>query len=207
VDVTIGVATFGGEEWVRLAHERAIPSAEAQGVPVIHRHAATLADARNAVLADVETEFVIHLDADDELEPGYVEALASGTADLRAPAVRYVTAHRERAPYVPRVAGHAHACTAACLPDGNWLVIGSAVRAQMLRDVGGWRQFAWSEDWDAWIRCWQAGATIEAIPEAVYRAYVRLDSRNRGPDRAFRNTVHQQIHRANFPEQYEEAAA
>ena len=88
------------------------------------------------------------------------------------------------------VAGHRHDCTAECLPEGNWLVVGSLVRAQMVRDVGGWRDFTWSEDWDLWLRCWLAGATVEAIPDAIYRAYVRPNSRNRAPQHAERIAAH-----------------
>jgi hypothetical protein len=68
----------------------------------------------------------------------------------------------------------------------------------MIRDVGGWRDFAWSEDWDVWLRCWLAGATVEAVPAAVYRAHVRPDSRNRAPAREARLAAHQAIVAANF---------
>lgn len=207
-DVTVAVATYGDGEWVEMARTRALPSALALGVPVVYEHGESLHEARNAALARVDTEWVIHLDADDELEPGFVDALARGSADVRAPSVRYVKPNgRSFDPYVPRVAGHQHDCTADCLPDGNWLVCGSAVRAQMLRDIGGWRDFPWSEDWDVWLRCWKAGATFEAIPDAVYRAFVNRQSRNRAPDQAFRNEAHRAIHRANFPELYDEEAA
>jgi GT2 family glycosyltransferase len=198
VDVTVCVATFGHRSWAELA-ARAMRSAVDQA-PVIHVHGDTLHDARNEALAQVETEWVIHLDADDELEPGYVDAIAAGAADLRAPSVRYVRGARPYAPYVPRVAGHDHACTATCLRAGNWLIVGSAVRAELVREVGGWRDFPWSEDWDLWLRCWLAGASIEAIPAAIYRAHVRADSRNRAPDSAFRRAVHEEIYRANVPD-------
>ena len=207
-DVTVAVATYGEQHWVHLA-QRAILSAHAQA-PVLHIHADdagdTLAVARNRALEQVDTEWVVFLDGDDELEAGYIDALASGTADLRAPAVRYISGQRAEMPHVPRVAGHAHACTADCLPHGNWLVIGTAVRTHTLREVGGWREFGWSEDWDAWLRCWKAGATVEAIPDAIYRAHVRPDSRNRAASRKERNRWHWEIHRANFPELYPDAA-
>lgn len=206
--MTIVIASYGDREWLDLACDRATRSAMPQGAPVIYVHGLTLHGARNAGLAQVETEYVVFLDADDELEPGYIDALRAGIADLRAPAVRYVRPNgRAAAPYVPRVAGHHHACTGECLPDGNWLVVGAMASTRLVRGVGGFRDFSWSEDWDLWLRCWRAGATIEAIPTAVYRAHVRSDSRNRAPDRAARLAAHQAIHRANYPEQYAEAAA
>src|SRR5687767_11356621 len=132
MDVTVCVATYGDPEWVNLAETRAVPSAEAQAT-TIHLHGFTLHDARNACLKLVKTPWVIFLDADDELEPGYVDAMAAGTADLRAPAVSYQRRHhRARPAGMPKVAGHRHDCTADCLIDGNWLVIGTCARAELL---------------------------------------------------------------------------
>lgn len=197
MDVTVAVATFGHDRWRQLAAARAIPSAVALDLPVVHAHAATLHEARNAALAHVATEWVVHLDADDELEPGYLAAMAAGTADVRVPSVRYVHDGHSRAEALPRVAGHTHDCVASCLAYGNWLVIGTAARTELLRKVGGWRDWPVYEDWDLWIRCWQAGSTIEAMPEAVYRAHVRPDSRNRGANRATKLEAHREIARAN----------
>lgn len=197
-DFTICIATFGDASWPQLAAERATPSAEAQGCPVVFRHEDTLAEARNAALADVETEWVVFLDADDELTSGYIEAMDRGTTDVRGPIALYVRGSRERY-WQPRVAGHTHDCTTDCLPEGNWLLVGSAVRTEMLREVGGWRDFPWSEDWDTWLRCYKAGATFELIPNAIYRAHVRPDSRNRGATREAKLAAHRAIYEANFP--------
>lgn len=197
MDVTVVVATFGGTEWVELAERRAIPSAEKLGVRVVHAHADTLSDARNAGLAQVDTEWVCHLDADDELEPGYFDAIAAGAADVRAPAVRYVSWTADRPARMPKVAGHSHDCVAECLTEGNWLVIGSVARADLLREVGGHHEYPWSEDYDLWVRCWKAGATFESVPDAVYRAHVRRNSRNRSASREVRLASHQAIARAN----------
>lgn len=198
MDVTIAVATFGDRSWVDLARERAIPSAEQFGCRIVHVHADTLMAARNEALTQVDTEWVIHLDADDELEAGYIDAMAAGSADLRAPAVRYMQGRWPDPLRIPKVAGHQHDCVAECLREGNWLVIGTAVCAEMVRQVGGWRDFEWSEDWDLWVRCWLAGATVEALPDAIYRAHVRRDSRNRGASREVRSACHRAIYEANF---------
>jgi glycosyltransferase involved in cell wall biosynthesis len=200
VDVTI-VVPATDDVWLRLARQRAIPSAQALGVPVVEGVGPTVMDARNDGLAQVTTEWVVHLDADDELEPGYLDAMAAGTADVRAPAVRYMLPGgrpgTDVGPAMPRVAGHTHACEASCLPYGNWLVVGAAVRTDLVRRVGGWRGYEWSEDWDLWLRCHLAGATIEPVPAAVYRAHVRWRSRNRAISPAKRLAVHRQIAAAN----------
>jgi glycosyltransferase involved in cell wall biosynthesis len=197
LNVTVVVATFGGWSWVDLANERAIPSVRQQGVMTVHAHNQTLWHARNAGLDQVATEWVCFLDADDELEAGYFDAMATGTADVRAPAVRYIRPDgTAAAPYVPKVPGHDHDCSGDCLPFGNWLVVGSVARTDLLRQVGGWDAWPMYEDWDLWLRCQQAGATFEAIPRAIYRAHVRQDSRNRAPDRTARLEAHRSIARA-----------
>lgn len=196
MDVTIAVCTFGTDWWVQLAERRAIPSAERFGVPVVHVHGDTLHGARNEALARVDTEWVVYLDADDTLEDGYLTAMAAAPGDLRAPAVRYVGGRAYR-PGIPTVAGHKHECEADCLAYGNWLVIGTAAPVELLRGVGGWRDFPVYEDWDLWARCWQAGATIARVPDAVYRAYARHNSRNRGSTTKAKRETHQAIARAN----------
>lgn len=195
--ITVAVATYGTSWWTDLAQRRALPSAEALGVPVVYVHGETLHGARNDALSKVATEYICFLDADDELEPGFFDEISKVSADLRVPAVRYVLNGRPNNSAMPRVAGHYHACQPTCLEYGNWLVIGTVARTELIRRVGGWRDFAWSEDWDLWVRCWQAGATIEVVPSAVYRAHVRLDSRNRAPTQAVKHAAHQQIARAN----------
>jgi glycosyltransferase involved in cell wall biosynthesis len=148
---------------------------------VIHVHHDSLAQARNAALAEVESEFVIHLDADDELEPGYIEAMSRGSADIRAPSVRRVYPRYgipEDTAVVPKVWSHEHSCTGECLRAGNWIVIGACARTELVRNIG-WEEFGWSEDWAMWARAWKAGATFETISEAVYRAYHNRRGRNR----------------------------
>lgn len=196
-DVTILVGTYGHQSWVDLANRRAIRSAGEQNVPIVHRHCATLHEARNACLHAAATEWVIHLDADDELEGAYVQTMMAGEADIRAPSVRYVQGNHAQRPRVPNVWGHQHQCVAECLVGGNWIVVGALARRQMIIDVGGWRDFTWSEDWDVWLRCHLTGASIEAIPRAIYRAHVRPDSRNRGASQAERLAAHRAIARAN----------
>jgi GT2 family glycosyltransferase len=197
VDVTVVVPTTD-PWWSTLAHQRAIPSARALGVPVVEGSGRTVHDARNNGLAQVTTPWVVHLDADDELEPGYLDAMATGSADVRAPAVRYVyPGNRADVPRMPTVAGHTHACVAECLLYGNWLVVGALAPTDLIRQVGGWRDFAWSEDYDVWLRCHLAGASFEAIPQAIYRAHVRAGSRNRVLSRAARLEAHRAIAAAN----------
>lgn len=197
LDVTVCIATFGADSWRELAATRAVPSALALDVPIIRMHASSLREARNRALDAVTSELVCFLDADDELEPQYFDRIDEVTADVRAPAVRYVRNRFDQGVRMPRVAGHAHDCTAECLAFGNWIVIGAVAPTRLLKDVGGFRDFTWAEDWDLWVRCWQAGATIAPAPRAVYRAHVRRDSRNRGATQDEKNAAHRAIAEAN----------
>ena len=189
--ITVVIATFGDDIWREHA-KRAIASAENQAA-VIYVHGDNLADARNKGLAKVETEYVIHLDADDTLLPGYVSAMQTGSADVRVPMVRNMHGRR-RAPFSFTVYGHRHSCQPECLLEGNYIVVGAAVRTDLARAVGGWWDEPLYEDWSLFLRCQQAGASFEYIPEAVYGFHKTPDSRNRsGPAFEERHFWHQSI--------------
>ncbi|HEY9482901.1 MAG TPA: glycosyltransferase [Micromonosporaceae bacterium] len=204
--VTISVATFGDEKWADIARRRAIPCAESFGVPVLHVHGETLHDARNEALQRVETDFVIQLDADDELAPGYVDAMLAGTCDVRVPWVSYVkpmksirVPARASDPMRWYVWGHHEpgGCAAACLAEGNWCPVGSMVRTDLARRVG-WRDWPMWEDYDFWCRVWQAGGTFEWAAGAVYRYWVgRTDNRNKTLDFEGRKALHMLMAAAN----------
>lgn len=185
-DYTVVVATFGDSSWQRLA-DRAAYSVKSQAEVVRYHGGESVAEARNAALALVQTEFVIFLDADDILEGGYISAMKQGSADIRAPRVRVIHNGRGmyREPMMPWVSNCAHVnrhpgeeCVGECLQYGNWVVIGAAARTELLRDVGGFHDEPIYEDWALWLRCWAAGATFEPIHEAIYRQHIRGESRN-----------------------------
>jgi glycosyltransferase involved in cell wall biosynthesis len=196
MDVTICVSTFGEEKWKTLAAERALPNARSFGVPVIYNHDKTLHEARNLGLSQVKTEFVCFLDADDELAPGFFEHMAEVDSDLRPPSVNHVY---ERVTFMPRVVGHNHVCVAACLEFGNWLVVGTVARTELLKDVGGWKEWGTFEDFDLWQRAWIAGATIIPVPAAIYRAYSTPQGRCRNLPIEESTRIQRQICETNLP--------
>lgn len=173
--VAVVVATFGDESWRAKARAHALPSAEAeQPDQLVHIHGRTLAAARNAGVAETSTEWLCFLDADDELEPGYLDTLLTGSGDLRAPAVRYVQPCDIGGDAIPPIVTFVD----RDIDTMNPCVIGTLVRRTMFDRAGRfWNEPAW-EDWSLFRRCWLLSATIVHHPSAVYRANVNDHGRN-----------------------------
>jgi glycosyltransferase involved in cell wall biosynthesis len=171
---SVVIASHGKDEWEQLALTRALPSAKEQGCEVLigHDSHGTRASVRNALTEKATGDWIITLDADDELAPGYVTAMEERAVSidwwLLTPMIQYVKHGRVRKPkFMPEVD----------LAQGNWMVVGTAVPRALLLEVGGWRTFThdgvlnqW-DDWDLWIRCVKAGAGVVKVPDAVYVAH------------------------------------
>jgi cellulose synthase/poly-beta-1,6-N-acetylglucosamine synthase-like glycosyltransferase len=167
-DVTICVATFGDDSW-KVKAEACGDAAAEQGADVLAYHGLTLASARNAMAGDAGTEFLIFLDADDEIAPGYIDAMLTADGDLRAPRLHLV--HPDGSTEIPDLASRDIATMNPC-------AIGTMIRREMFLDVGGfWEERAW-EDWSLFRRCWLTGASIVHVPDAVYVSHVDPAGRN-----------------------------
>lgn len=166
-DVTIIIPVYGDHDrWMPLAR-RAAGSAITQTVPparVFISAGETLSAARNGAAEWARTEWLCFLDADDELDVRYVEAMLAAEGDVRQPATLGIDAQGQEDP-LPVV------IPAKPFMYGNYIVIGAFVRTQLFFDVGGFRELPAYEDWDLWIRCWLAGAQIGVAPEAIYRVH------------------------------------
>lgn len=185
VGIVIGI--FGDlKEWTDRAL-RAAESVKRQTVtcPWVISWDDTLQKARNGGVellvqecAEVgsEIEWLIFLDADDTLDPRYVEKMLRGTGDLRQPSTVGVYPDGSEDSVVVLIP------PGRTLLEKNHLVIGSMIRASIFNAIGGFNDLPVLEDWDLWIRCARAGAQITACPDAVYRVGVNLDSRNQDTD-------------------------
>lgn len=210
MDVSVVISTFGSQQWEHMAKVRAIPSANQFGVPVIYNHGPSLYEARNAGLNQVKTEYVCHLDADDELDSRFFNEISKFEGDLRAPSVLYTRNSSRRYTHrrgqggdlarLPKVAGHVHDCIPDCLETGNYLVVGTVARTELLQSIGGWRSYPVYEDFDLWQRCWIAGATIVTVPKAVYIAHTTGRGRNNSYPINKRRLVHYEIAKTNLPD-------
>lgn len=185
--IGVVVATFGDEaRWGPLA-DRALRSVARQTVVpdnVVRVHADTLMDARNDGAELAGTDQLVFLDADDELDPGYVGAMR--TAYLAA---LCRSDHRTflLQPATLDVTDGVEAPAPVLLPqrpllEANFMVIGTMVSTELFFEVGAFRDWPLYEDWDLWIRCWLAGAGLAQVPGAVYRVSVARGGRNL-PDR------------------------
>lgn len=196
MDVSIVVSTFGNYKWQLLAQERALPSASSFDVPVIYNHGKTLHEARNLGLSQVETEYVCYLDADDILAPGYFDEIEKVEGDIRVPAVSYYPNPSK----MPNVVGHTHSCNAYCLDEGNWIVVGAVAKVELLKKVGGWKNYEVFEDYDLWQRCWIVGASIVPVPKATYIAYSTPQGRNKAMPVEKSRAIQKLICETNLPE-------
>lgn len=182
--ISVLIATHGDDAWRDLAWSRAYPTAadQADEVLVVHEPDKTLAQTRNILAGAAFGDYLCFLDADDELEPGYIDRMREAfprfetwiinppDAPLLAPAVRYVDQNGSASKAVIPSKGR--------WPDLNECVIGTLVWRKLFAAVGGFRELPSLEDYDLWLRCVKAGATIRHVPAAVYRATVRAGSRN-----------------------------
>jgi glycosyltransferase involved in cell wall biosynthesis len=178
-DITVCISTFGDVDvWMPLAH-RAWRSAERQTLEpadIICAHRDSLEEARNAAAGHVSSGWLCFLDADDELDPNYLAAMRQAVdmavGDLLLqPATLGILPDGTEDPFPVVI-------PAKPLIDGNFLVIGTLIRAEQFHRVGGFRDFPCYEDWDLWLRAWLDGAMAVAVPDAIYRVHVSPNSRN-----------------------------
>lgn len=208
--VSILIATYGEEAWSELAWSRAYPSTLEQGaheVLVGHEPEGTIASARNHLAEKATGEFLLFCDADDELAPGYIEAMTEAIEarskherelgpTLFTPRVQYVNhGRREKPKFWPE----------KDLRHSNWLVIGTLVPRGLFLELCGFDDAEHAyEDWSLFARCWKAGAQIVKVPDAIYVAHVIGGSRNRRMSSRERVEIHYAIGRRLFPEVYDE---
>lgn len=193
VKVSIIIATYGEQSWADLATERALPSAIGQGAHEIlqgHYPDLTIGPARNAAGEMATGDWLCHLDADDELAPGYLDAMArvSGDNVLLTPAVQKMRKGR--------LSGHPSFYPEVDLLIANWLVIGTLVRREMFEYVGGFQDYPHGfEDWSLWFKCAHVGARVVKVPKAIYVQHVNPQSKHRQGwrDRRWQVETHQRV--------------
>lgn len=199
--VTVVVGSHGDDSWARLASERAVPSALRSGadeVMIDHHPNGTRAQVRNALTDAAAGDYIVTLDADDELAPGYCDAIREmdPCGELVVPRVQYVRGHRAGAP---------HFLPEQDIRVDNWMVVGTAFPREVFLKVGGWRTLTGTgtmneaDDWDLWARLTNDGCGIAYCAAAVYRAFVDRPSAHRQSGRRQREKWAREIRALNWP--------
>lgn len=180
MSIAVILATFGDRlVWDRFA-QRAQQSVEAQTDQPneFHRvHADELHIARNRGAMASLADWLIFLDADDLLSPGYVAAMRA-TIETHPQAQIHV-------PYIEKLRNgqvfHRGRLKQAgpSILEVNHLPIGAMVRRDLFLEVGGFDDWPILEDWHFWMKCEASGARWAWCPEAVYRINWRDGSRNK----------------------------
>lgn len=174
--ITCCIGTFGETKWQQLALDVAAPSARADGLDVVLRQGASLRSARNSAAHRALGKYLLFLDADDEVEPGYREAMEAAIrtdprAGLYTPKVRYVHGDEPaEASFIPeRNLDRGH----------NYLIIGTVISHALFDKCEGFKGWKAYEDFALFHRAiYGLGAKVVPVEGAVYRANVNPEGRN-----------------------------
>lgn len=173
------ISTYGAADpWALLAG-RAAASAYNQTTrahEVLLLHDQSLHESRNHNADRAAGEWLVFLDADDELDFQYLDAMAGaveqwGNGDnlFRPNTVGVRDGVIEGEPcMIPR----------RDMERANCCVIGTMCRRDRFLAVGGFRDLPALEDWDLWRRMCRAGSSIVDVPDAIYRVDLHSGGRN-----------------------------
>jgi glycosyltransferase involved in cell wall biosynthesis len=132
------------------------------------------AAARNAGIKRARGNLICCLDADDQMDPGYLAACARAlddpTVSIAYGACELFGEHGGR--FDPPTYDFAG------LLRSNFIGSAAVFRRQAWEDSGGYRD-GWYEDWDFWIGCGTVGHFGVPVPSALWYYRVRPGSRYR----------------------------
>jgi len=201
--ISVVIPTFGydpnesnSSECLEWEHRSSIAIASAlncrsdKDFEIVRSYGKNLANARNDGAKRANGKWLIFLDADDELDSGYISAMANASGDIRKPStLGVVDGVEDDAPVmIPK----------KNLLMANHIVIGAMVRRSMFLLAGGFRDLPALEDWDLFLRlCVEMDAKIEEVHDAIYKVTVRSGGRN--SDVKAHNLAYQEIRRRNIP--------
>jgi glycosyltransferase involved in cell wall biosynthesis len=148
-------------------------------IRVVRQPNVGLVEGHNRGLREAVGEYVTRLDADDALQPSYVETLLA--ALLREPHAAYAYSAME---YFGAKSGQfrARPFSPALLLAGNYVNSSALVRRADALAVGGFHANEENafEDWDFWLRLLESGKYGVAVQEPLLR-YRRHEEPSRNP--------------------------
>ncbi|MFF0575928.1 glycosyltransferase family 2 protein [Streptosporangium saharense] len=168
------------------------------GVVKVSQESQGLSAARNAGIRHGHGDYVVPLDADDTIRPGFLDAARralDGNADL-AYLVGYTQytgpRHTTYAPagFIPELSLFMHTHGRAT----------GMYRKEVLQGVGGYdRRFPTSEDWEIQIALYRAGHLTDVLPIVAHRSQGDADRVQSALDERIRHRPVQQIMRKHLP--------
>ncbi|MBD5093092.1 MAG: glycosyltransferase [Subdoligranulum sp.] len=138
-------------------------------IKVIHRENGKLPAARNTGFANSASDVIIPLDADDLIEPTYVEYLYFA---LRA-APEAAWAYTDSVGFGSQQYLWRRPFSNYVMKTENLLVATAAIRREAFLSVGGYKveKYAYNEDWRFWLECMQKG--LFPVHAASYQFWYR----------------------------------
>lgn len=196
MNISVVVATFGDQSWIDLA-QVAAASVDMQTMKPAsfhHIHAETLHEARNSGAEEAVGEWLCFLDADDKLDPLFIESMQSKIEQINNVNALLQPSHRYNEDNPGGKAGKILMHKTINIKLGNFLIIGTLVKKDTFIRAGGFRDLPLYEDWDLWIRCFNDGVQHFTVPDAIYDISIRKNSRN-NPDKKTQIKISNQIRR------------
>jgi glycosyltransferase involved in cell wall biosynthesis len=185
MSVSVVIPVTGDPIWDQRALHAATTASDGQIVrpqEVIIQRSSSVSAARNEGAKKATSEWLIFLDADDELDPDYIQAML--TADHRCSFKNVI--------YRPNTIGFYPDGSEDPSPNmiprrdiytGNFIVIGAMCRRDVFLESGGFEDYPILEDWDLWLKIIDKFNThVVDVPRAVYRIGVNPGSRNMNPN-------------------------
>ncbi|MGY0057647.1 glycosyltransferase family 2 protein [Streptomyces sp. LZ34] len=136
--------------------------------------------ARRTAIEALETDLVLQLDGDDLVLPHHVAAMSETYAASPGLVSPRPLTWTGQGPFRPAT------YTKGGLPlpgdqliqllAQNYVVVGSLFARELYERVGGYRQVAYGEEWDLWLRLVAAGARVSKPDEPSYVYRVRASS-------------------------------
>jgi O-antigen biosynthesis protein len=168
--------------------DRLAASTTRHTITVVHQANAYLGAARNAGMRSTDAQFVVFVDDDDIVDPGYVSALVAAQAATGASVVTTGMRTFSTPEGLPRLVDEM----------GRWMFLGSdgaelgtaqnvfggaaaLADRQLLLDLGGFHQQRGLgfEDWQMWAKVALEGHEVVALPVDTYWYRIRRQSMRR----------------------------
>lgn len=182
-DITAATAAVVLEYWVE-------PDRPGPDVRVIRVSNRGLPSARNVALMHARGDSFLPLDADDWIEPTYLEK----TVPLLRGADVVFTGLQEHGEqrngtYMPGCELGLDGLTLEAERTSNRLFYCALIRTSLLKDAGGYngRMIHGYEDWDLWVDLMQRGARFAAVNEPLFNYRTRADSMLADTERNWRD--------------------